>query len=52
MWHADIMEFLELKNNRGFEELRTRNINLAVMVPDSLYVPFLYDMTTLSFLLA
>lgn len=33
-WHADIEEFLELKDNAGDEARRTYNLNLANWVPD------------------
>lgn len=33
-WHADIEEFLELRENTGDEAQRTHNINLANWVPD------------------
>lgn len=33
-WHADIENFLELRNNTGAEERRTHNLNLAQWVPD------------------
>jgi ribonucleoside-diphosphate reductase alpha chain len=33
-WHADILEFLELRNNTGDEATRTHNLNLANWVPD------------------
>ncbi|MGQ0837313.1 ribonucleoside-diphosphate reductase subunit alpha [Actinokineospora sp.] len=33
-WHADIEEFLELKDNTGDEARRTHNLNLALWVPD------------------
>jgi ribonucleoside-diphosphate reductase alpha subunit len=33
-WHADICEFLELKLNTGDEKLRTRDLFLALWVPD------------------
>ena len=33
-WHADIEDFLELKNNTGDESRRAHNINLANWVPD------------------
>jgi ribonucleoside-diphosphate reductase alpha chain len=33
-WHADIMEFLELRENTGDEAQRTYNLNLANWVPD------------------
>ncbi|HLI00687.1 MAG TPA: ribonucleoside-diphosphate reductase subunit alpha, partial [Acidimicrobiales bacterium] len=33
-WHADIEEFLELRDNTGDEARRVRNINLANWVPD------------------
>ena len=33
-WHADIEEFLELKENTGDEARRTHNLNIANWVPD------------------
>lgn len=33
-WHADIEEFLELRDNTGSEDRRTHNLNLANWVPD------------------
>lgn len=33
-WHADIEEFLELRNNTGDEARRTYNLNLAHWIPD------------------
>jgi ribonucleoside-diphosphate reductase alpha chain len=33
-WHDDIIEFLELKLNTGSEELRTRDLFLALWIPD------------------
>ena len=33
-WHADIEEFLELRDNTGDEARRTHNINLAHWIPD------------------
>ncbi len=33
-WHADIEEFLELKDNTGDEARRTYNLNVANWVPD------------------
>lgn len=33
-WHADIYEFLELRDNTGDESKRTHNLNLANWVPD------------------
>ncbi|MCB0417697.1 MAG: ribonucleoside-diphosphate reductase subunit alpha [Bdellovibrionales bacterium] len=33
-WHADIEEFLELRDNTGEEAKRTYNLNLANWVPD------------------
>jgi len=33
-WHADIEQFLELRNNTGSEERRTHHLNLALWVPD------------------
>lgn len=34
IWHADIEEFLELKENTGDEARRSHNLNLANWVPD------------------
>nr|WP_245791296.1 ribonucleoside-diphosphate reductase subunit alpha [Actinacidiphila rubida] len=33
-WHADVEEFLELRDNTGEEARRTHNLNLAHWVPD------------------
>ncbi|MEU6249313.1 ribonucleoside-diphosphate reductase subunit alpha [Glycomyces sp. NPDC047010] len=33
-WHADIEEFLELRDNTGDVERRTHNLNLANWIPD------------------
>ncbi len=33
-WHADIEEFLELRDNTGDEAKRTHNLNIANWVPD------------------
>jgi ribonucleoside-diphosphate reductase alpha chain len=33
-WHADLEEFLELRDNTGDEARRTHNLNLAHWVPD------------------
>lgn len=33
-WHPDIEEFLELRKNGGTEELRTRDLFLALWIPD------------------
>jgi ribonucleoside-diphosphate reductase alpha chain len=33
-WHADIFDFLQLRNNTGDEAQRTHNLNLANWVPD------------------
>jgi ribonucleoside-diphosphate reductase alpha chain len=33
-WHADIEEFLELRDNTGDDALRTHNLNLANWIPD------------------
>ena len=38
IWHADVLDFIEAKSNRGHEEFRTRNIFTALVVPDLLYV--------------
>ena len=33
-WHADIMEFLELRKNQGHENLRARDLFYAMWTPD------------------
>lgn len=33
-WHADVYEFCELRKNTGVEELRARDIYMALWVPD------------------
>ncbi len=33
-WHGDIFEFLDLKKNHGKEEMRARDLFLAVWMPD------------------
>ncbi|NDI99461.1 ribonucleoside-diphosphate reductase subunit alpha [Flavobacterium sp. LaA7.5] len=33
-WHADIFEFLELRKNHGKEEMRARDLFLAMWMPD------------------
>lgn len=33
-WHADIFDFLSLRDNTGDESLRTHNLNLAHWIPD------------------
>jgi ribonucleoside-diphosphate reductase alpha chain len=33
-WHADIEEFLELRDNTGDEARRTYNLNIANWIPD------------------
>ncbi len=33
-WHADVEEFLELRDNTGDDQKRTHNLNLANWVPD------------------
>lgn len=33
-WHADVEEFLELRDNTGDEQKRTHNLNMANWVPD------------------
>ena len=38
-WHADIEEFLELRDNTGDEARRTHNLNLANWVPDLFMQP-------------
>ena len=33
-WHADVFDFLDLRKNTGKEELRCRDLNIALWVPD------------------
>jgi len=33
-WHADVFDFLQLKKNHGKEEQRTRDLFLALWIPD------------------
>jgi ribonucleoside-diphosphate reductase alpha chain len=33
-WHADIYDFLDLRKNHGKEEMRTRDLFLAMWIPD------------------
>ena len=33
-YHPDIMDFLELRKNNGSEDMRTRDLFLALMIPD------------------
>ena len=33
-WHADVYEFIELRKNHGKEEMRARDLFLALWVPD------------------
>jgi ribonucleoside-diphosphate reductase alpha chain len=33
-WHADIFDFLNLRKNHGYEEMRTRDLFLALWTPD------------------
>ncbi|HMQ47609.1 MAG TPA: ribonucleoside-diphosphate reductase subunit alpha [Saprospiraceae bacterium] len=33
-WHADLLEFLDLKKNHGKEELRARDLFYAMWIPD------------------
>lgn len=33
-WHADVFDFLDLRKNTGKEELRCRDLNLALWTPD------------------
>lgn len=35
--HPDIFEFLDLRKNNGKEELRARNLNLAIWAPDMFF---------------
>ena len=36
-WHADIEQFLELRDNTGNDAFRTHNLNLANWIPDLFY---------------
>ncbi|KAI0977826.1 hypothetical protein GJ496_002697 [Pomphorhynchus laevis] len=33
-WHADVFDFIELRKNRGNDEMRARNLFYALWVPD------------------
>ncbi|SPO00498.1 probable ribonucleoside-diphosphate reductase large chain (un-24) [Cephalotrichum gorgonifer] len=33
-WHADVFEFLDLRKNQGKEEMRARDLFLALWIPD------------------
>ena len=33
-WHADVFDFLDLRKNHGAEEMRTRDLFLALWIPD------------------
>ena len=33
-WHADIVDFLDLKKNQGDEEMRARDLFYAIWIPD------------------
>ena len=33
-WHADVIEFLELKKNQGHEDMRARDLFYALWIPD------------------
>jgi len=33
-WHADIMEFLDLKKNQGHDDIRARDLFYAIWMPD------------------
>jgi len=33
-WHSDVFEFLELRKNRGVEEMRARDLFYALWIPD------------------
>jgi len=33
-WHPDVFDFLDLRKNHGKEELRARDLNLALWIPD------------------
>lgn len=36
-WHADILDFLDLRKNNGKEEMRARDLNLAVWASDHFF---------------
>src|SRR5688500_13391705 len=38
-WHADIEDFLELRDNTGDEARRTHNLNIAKWIPDLFMLP-------------
>jgi ribonucleoside-diphosphate reductase alpha chain len=44
-WHSDILEFLDLKKNTGFEEKRARDLFFALWVPDLFMKRVLEDKT-------
>ena len=33
-WHSDIFDFLDIRKNNGKEEMRARDLNIALWVPD------------------
>jgi ribonucleoside-diphosphate reductase alpha chain len=33
-WHGDIMDFLDLRKNQGKDEIRARDLFLALWIPD------------------
>lgn len=33
-WHADVFDFIQLRKNTGSEELRARDLHLALWIPD------------------
>lgn len=36
-WHADVKDFIQLRKNTGIEEKRTRNLFLALWIPNLFY---------------
>jgi ribonucleoside-diphosphate reductase alpha chain/ribonucleoside-diphosphate reductase subunit M1 len=42
-WHADIMEFLELRLNQGDEEARCRDLFTALWIPDAFMLDVKYN---------
>ena len=36
VWHADVLDFIDLRGVRGQEELRARNVFTGLMIPDIL----------------
>jgi ribonucleoside-diphosphate reductase subunit M1 len=41
-WHADVMDFIDLRKNHGKEEARARDLFYALWIPDLLFVFLLF----------